>query len=206
MTKKCHACDEEVPQDHEGACPLCGKEKGYASVGVINETVNVGDFISVEKKAMQNALNDAYARYDELEKQYAGKIESLQNIKKKRASLEKQEKSLMETAEENAKKDYKKSKESFLQTKTFTVGAIIGTPEQQRIFELEKKLQAQNIVTDALSRIESDISEIKVKLSIKQTIALGATASFIGSIMFGVWTYVGTVVQENPIIVNGTLP
>jgi len=39
-------------------------------------------------------------------------------------------------------------------------------------------------------------------LSFKQTIALGATASFIGSVFFALWSYLGGIIQENPEILN----
>ena len=67
MSKKCHSCNGEVSETHTGKCPHCGEEKGYTNTREINETVKISDFITAEKKAMKNALDDTYTRYDELD-------------------------------------------------------------------------------------------------------------------------------------------
>ena len=109
---------------------------------------------------------------------------------------------LMKIAENNAKLDYEASKK----IKTFTIDAVIETPEQQKIYELENKLKAKEEVEKIILEMKTDISEIKVKLGIKQALAIGALASFIGSVFFAVWTYVGKVITENPEIMNSTKP
>jgi len=44
-TKRCHACNQDVPLDTKGKCPLCGEQKGYQiNVGFI-EHVKVSDSV-----------------------------------------------------------------------------------------------------------------------------------------------------------------
>jgi len=72
----------------------------------------------------------------------------------------------MKKAENNAKEDFEKSQKPKTFTKRSSIGAIIGTTEQKRIFELEKKLKAKESILDVLVRIQSDVSDIKEKLGL----------------------------------------
>jgi len=203
--KKCHACGKEVTEAHTGKCPHCGKEEGYAITRVINETITINDFITTEKNSMKNALNDAYLRFDNLEKKYPDNQKMLENIKIKRKLLEDQEKALMKAVEDSAKFDFESAKKS-TGIKSFTVDTILVTEDQKKILELENKLRAKEKVEQKLIGIASDVSDIKVKLGIKQTIGIGVLASFVGSAMFAIWTYLGGYITANPNFLNFTSP
>lgn len=183
MTKKCHACDGEVPEDHKGKCPLCDKEEGYAYL------VNIRESVKIEKKIMKKALKDVYDQFDKLEKQYKNNPTILKRIENKRDQLIQQEVDLMKKAETYGKEDFEKSQEPSIQTKKFSVNAIIGTPEH-RISELEKELRAKGSIGEAILRIDSKVSDIIVRLSKKQTIGLGVLASLTASIIFGLWMWI----------------
>jgi len=142
--KKCHACGKEVTEAHTGKCPHCGKEEGYAITRVINETITINDFITTEKNSMKNALNDAYLRFDNLQKKYPDNQKMLENIKIKRKLLEDQEKALMKAVEDSAKFDFESAKKS-IGIKSFTVDTILVTEDQKKILELENKVIAKEI-------------------------------------------------------------
>jgi len=203
--KKCHACGKEVPEAHKGKCPHCGKAEGYAITRVINETITINDFITTEKNSMKNALNDAYLRFDNLEKKYLDNQKMLENIKIKRKRLEDQEKTLMKAVEDSAKFDFESAKKS-TGIKSFTIDTILVTEDQKKILELENKLRAKEKVEQKLIDIASDVSDIKVKLGIKQTIGIGVLASFVGSAMFAIWILLGEYISANPSFLNFTSP
>lgn len=205
MSKKCHACGKEVPEEHKGKCPHCGKEEGYAITRVVTETITINDFITTEKNSMKDALNDTYSRFDNLEKKYHDNKKILENIKIKRKRLEEQEKTLMKAVEDSAKFDFESAKKS-TRVKSFTIDAILVTEDQKKILELENKVRAKEKVEQKLIDMASNISYIKVKLGIKQTVGIGVLASFVGSAMFAIWTYFGEYISANPNFLNFTSP
>ena len=41
--KRCHACNEKVPESVKAPCPLCGESKGFEITREINEQVKVSE-------------------------------------------------------------------------------------------------------------------------------------------------------------------
>lgn len=227
LFKKCHNCGAEVPEDHKGACPKCGETKGYAITKVVNESVTIDDFVSAEKKALSESYNSILKYYNHVLEEFKNNKELWKNLKNLRDSLESKEDEYTKIAELKAKEKYKEAeRKGETRTKTFTVDAIIGTPEQQEIkklqdllteekkkaIELQAKVDAERIRVDEFTKLNElianqgkTIKDIRSRLSPKQTIGLALVIGFIASIGGAI---VFRIAVEPIIInsVNATLP
>lgn len=215
--KKCKNCNHQVEPTHTGACPNCGKEAGYDITVTVNEVVKVDDIVQSYRNSMEDAINDAVQKYDNLAKKYKNNVIVLNRITNLKNGLISQQPELMKTAENDAREEAKKPK-------TFTVDAIIGTEEQrkehiEKSVKSEIKAESEKTVKDLIEEVilgqelaNTNIQKIYDRLSPKQTIfvslgvgVLGSIiASFIVIMLTGDSSHIPVEISTN--MTNGTQP
>jgi len=137
---------------------------------------------------MKDAVEDAFKKYDGLEKKFKDSKTALNKINIIKKSLKSQEEELMKKAEKDAREKA---------TKTFTMDAIIGTEEQRKEYreknvKSEIKTEGEKTVKELIADVSiaqdlanTNIQRIHDRLSPRQTILFGLGIGVLGSIIGG---------------------
>ncbi len=212
--KVCKKCKEEVPDDTDGACPLCGALDGYT----VSTFVTLKWKIKDERDEIKRTIDKKFKEYDEFIKQ--GK--NVEFYKKLKESLQAQTPEFLEQAEKNAKERLEiERKEKEKHQASFTVGATIGTREQADAYieklenktnKLQADLNAQNFINEetnkTIQEMSANVKHIKDRLSPKATIIIslivGISASLIASGLFDMLQNLQPISSEVSNMINET--